>query len=199
MSLQLFPLFVFTQIAFFTPGPNTISCASMGMVVGYRRTVPYMLGITAGFFFIMLFCAFLSHAVLTAMPDFERYIRWMGAAYILWLAASVLKMDLAGNGTNFTPLSFANGIFLQLANPKVAVCGLAIYSTFLAALADQAGALVVSAVLFSLNAFVAASTWALFGTVIRRTLEKEQYRKVVNVALALLLVYSAVSLSGVLS
>lgn len=50
-----------------------------------------------------------------------------------------------------------------------------------------------------MTAFAATSTWALGGAVIRNSLKKVSFRKTVNIILALLLVYTAVTLSGVMA
>jgi threonine/homoserine/homoserine lactone efflux protein len=45
-------------------------------------------------------------------------------------------------------------------------------------------------------AFCAASTWALFGTTIKSQLQNPRLKMVVNIALSLSLVYTAISLIG---
>ena len=61
MNLDMIPLISFVFVTTFTPGPNNISSASMGMRYGYRKTVAYLLGISSGFFVVMLACALLSN------------------------------------------------------------------------------------------------------------------------------------------
>jgi threonine/homoserine/homoserine lactone efflux protein len=46
--------------------------------------------------------------------------------------------------------------------------------------------------------FTSVSLWTLFGAVIRRYLNRPKVRRTVNIILALLLVYTAVDISGVL-
>jgi threonine/homoserine/homoserine lactone efflux protein len=48
-------------------------------------------------------------------------------------------------------------------------------------------------------AFVAVSSWALFGSAIKAFLRRPRVRLVVNWVLALFLVYTAIELSGVLA
>ncbi len=199
MSLELLPLLAFIQITTFTPGPNNISSASMGVLVGYRKTIPYLSGISSGFFVVMVLCAFLSHTILKTMPFLEDYVRWLGTVYILWLAFSVARTSIVQKSDEFQPLKFTNGLVLQLVNPKVVVYGLTIYSSFLSTFSDQIVVLLLSAMGLAFNAFFATSIWALFGAAIRNTLQNDLIRKMVNAVLSLMLVYSAVSLSGVLN
>ncbi|WP_421903601.1 LysE family transporter [Maridesulfovibrio sp.] len=197
MSIELMPFLSFMFITTYTPGPNNISSASMGILYGYRKTLGYLVGISTGFFLVMMLCAFLSHSLLMVLPQAESYLRWVGAAYILWLAWSILRSGAAKADTKEDPQAFAKGFALQLFNPKVAVYGLTIYSTFLASIVGRIDYLALSAMILALNTFMAISTWAMFGAAIRSRLENETFRKVVNAVLAAMLVYTAISLLGV--
>lgn len=124
MNIDTIPLISFVIVTTFTPGPNNISSAAMGVAHGYRRTLTYLFGIAAGFFIVMLVSAYLSSALLNVMPFAERYLRWIGAAYILYLAVGPLRADYRFSGDKGAGGAFAKGFVLQLFNPKVAVYGL---------------------------------------------------------------------------
>ena len=93
MGIDFIPLVSFVMVTTFTPGPNNISSASMGVLYGYRDTVKYLTGISVGFFFIMLLCAYVSSTLLRLIPSVEPMLRIIGAAYILWLARAVLRAN----------------------------------------------------------------------------------------------------------
>ncbi len=44
MNPEIIALISFVAVTTYTPGPNNISAASMGVLYGYKRTLPYMLG-----------------------------------------------------------------------------------------------------------------------------------------------------------
>lgn len=46
---QLSALALFAFVSTFTPGPNNIMLMTSGANVGFKRTIPHMLGITFGF------------------------------------------------------------------------------------------------------------------------------------------------------
>ena len=196
MKIDLIPLVSFVLVTTFTPGPNNISSAAMGVAYGYRKTLTYLLGIASGFFIIMLTCAYLSSTLLTFMPYMEQYLRWVGALYILYLAVSTLSVDYGFTGGKEDARAFTKGLVLQVFNPKVAVYGLTLYSTFLAGLSGHIALLSLFAAIFTITAFAAASVWALCGVAIRNNLKKESFRRAVNIVLSLLLVYTALALSG---
>lgn len=191
-------LISFVLVTTFTPGPNNISSASMGVLYGYRQTVPYLFGITAGFWVVMLVCAFLSRTLLIVLPSVEHCLRWAGAVYILWLALGTLRANYASEEQRVSTAAFSKGFALQLLNPKVAVYGLTLYSGFLSDLAGRFGLLTLFAAAFALTAFAATSTWALCGAAIRKRLQNTIFRTGVNGLLALLLVYTAIALTGIM-
>lgn len=197
-SLNLLPLLSFVLITTFSPGPNNISSASMGVLYGYRKTLRYLTGITFGFAGIMLLCGLISSALLRALPSFEVVLRVVGACYILWLAYETLRASYSFGNGNQMLLGFTKGLLLQVLNPKVIVYGLTLYSSFLDSIAKRPLGLVVSALLLAGMAFCSTSTWALFGSTIRAFLHRPKVQRAVNLILALLLVYTAVELSGVL-
>jgi cysteine/O-acetylserine efflux protein len=56
----------------------------------------------------------------------------------------------------------------------------------------------VSAMILALVGFCAISTWALAGSLIRTHLQQPKIRATVNYSLVLLLIYTAIELSGIL-
>ena len=198
MGIDFIPLVSFVMVTTFTPGPNNISSASMGVLYGYRDTVKYLAGITVGFFFIMLLCAYVSSTLLNLIPSVEPVLRIIGAAYILWLAIGTARASYAFKDAGQPPMGFKKGFFLQTFNPKVAVYGLTLYSTFLSPAADNLFVLTVFAMLFALTAFCSTSTWALCGAAIRTHLHQPKVRLLVNAVLILLLIYTAIDLSGII-
>lgn len=197
MNTDMIPLFSFVIATTFTPGPNNISSASMGAIYGYKKALNYLVGIASGFFLVMIACAYLSSVLLTLIPFAERYLRWIGACYILWLAIGTLRSSYSFSESDRVAKAFTKGFILQLFNPKVAVYGLTLYSTFLAPIASRLDYLLLSALIFAFTAFVATSTWALFGAVIQRKLKNSTLKEIVNTSLSILLIYTAIELAGI--
>lgn len=182
----------------FSPGPNNLSSASMGVLHGYRKTLKYMAGIATGFFLIMLLCSWVSMTLLDAYPALEAVLRFLGAGYVLWLAYHTLRANYTFNEDNRTLMGFTNGLVLQILNPKAIVYGLTLYSTLLAPATENTAYQMLSALLLAVVAFCATSTWALFGSLIRAQLKQPKIRRAVSLVLALLLIYTAFELSGLL-
>lgn len=198
MDPDLIALATFVFVTSYTPGPNNISSASMGILYGFKKTVNYLLGISMGFFVVMLLCGWASGALLAAFPAFERVLRIIGAGYILWLAWHTLKASYMFSEEEQSLFGFSKGFFLQLLNPKAIVYGLTLYSTFLLDRVTTLISLLFTALIFSIVTFSATTIWTLFGSAIRTYLDRPKVKQWINIALSLLLIYTAIELSGLL-
>ena len=198
MHSEFFALASFVVITTFTPGPNNISSAAMGIIAGYRKTLPYLAGIAAGFFIVMLLCGWISAGLREAYPAFENVLRILGSGYILWLGWHTVKASYVFRESDQRVFGFSKGFLLQLLNPKVIVYGLTVYASFLGALAARPTLLVFSAAALAGIGFMAISTWTLFGASIRKYMNRPRLKQGINICLALMLMYTAFELSGLL-
>jgi len=179
-----------------SPGPNTVTSGTLGMMVGYRRALPFLAGIFAGFVIVMSACAAAATILLEALPAVEAPLRYVGAAYVLWLAWSTWsKRASFGDPATAAASGFPGGFVLQFLNPKLAVYGLAVYSTFLADLPGGVVGRALSVLALAGVSFAAVTTWALAGASIRWLLRTDRQRAIAAAVLALALVYTAVELA----
>lgn len=190
------PTITYALVANFTPGPNNITGAAMGVLYGYRRSLPFLFGCTVGFYLVLLAAALISGTLLSAIPGIEPALRYIGAAYILYLAYSILKATYKFEDEQAEPMGFVKGFLFQIVNPKVIIYALTLFSTFLAWLAGDMPRLLLVLIPMSLSCFAAISTWTLFGTLIKKYLANPRIRLGVNIALSLMLVYSAADMVG---
>ncbi|HUV12490.1 MAG TPA: LysE family transporter [Acidobacteriota bacterium] len=198
MQIQWVALASFVAITTFTPGPNNIASMSQSVSHGYRGSLRFLTGITAGFAVVMCLCAAIATLLLKTFPYIEPYLRIAGSLYIVWLAIHTFLSSLKTGSTSVRSLGFIEGFLLQLLNPKVIVYGLTLYSTFLVVVAGQLALIAISATVFASIGFVAVTTWALAGSALSRLLKKSIIRRIVTVAFSLLLLYSAAESSGLI-
>lgn len=198
MTTSLIPILSYILISSFTPGPSNISSASMAILHGYKKTLRYQVGLVAGVFLLMLLSGMLSTTLLNAFPVIEPLMRYIGAAYILYLAYRILKANYTFNENDSQAFGFVHGFLLQILNPKLLIYAFTLFSAFLATMTKSITILLVVSTLLALVAFCATSTWALFGTAIQTHLREPRLKTVINILLSLSLVYTAISLTGIL-
>ena len=198
MTINLLPVISYILISSFTPGPSNISSASLAMLHGYKNTLRYQAGLAAGVFLLMFMSGLLSTTLLRIFPAFEPVMRYGGAVYILYLAFAILKASYTFSEEDHKPLGFLHGFMLQILNPKLLVYAFTLFSAFLATMTTNIAILLLLVTLLAMVAVCAASTWALFGTAIRAHLHHPRLKMAINIILSLTLVYTAISLAGII-
>lgn len=198
MTFSLLPAISYVLVSTFTPGPSNISSASMAVLHGYRKTLHYQAGLAAGVLFLMILSGWFSTTLLNLFPSLEPILRYVGAAYILYLAVAILKASYSFSEENTKPLGLVNGFMLNVLNPKLLVYSFTLFSAFLASITTNTVLVASTAILLAAISFCATSLWALFGTAIQTYLHNPRMKTVVNVILSLSLVYTALSLIDIL-
>lgn len=198
-EINFVTLIPYVFITTFTPGPNNISCAASAARWGMKRTWGYLLGIGSGFFFILLLSGAFSGALMGVLPWLEGYMRWIGAAYILWLAWGIASSEGQGGVSAESPVrGFAKGFVLQFVNPKAILYAVTLYTAFLGPILARPLPVVFSAALLAAIGFSSILAWAVFGLGIDRFLQNPLHSRIVNVCFSLLLVWTAASVAGLL-
>jgi cysteine/O-acetylserine efflux protein len=195
MGVELLPVLGYALVSIFTPGPNNITSSSLGMRVGYPRTLRFIGGVVTGFFCVMVATGLLTEILVSAYDRIAIVLKIAGVAYLLWIAWTVVRpqdknhASSAASGTRYR-----DGLLLQFVNPKVILFGLTMYATLLAPLAKSWLAVVVSAVLLSVLSFCSTSLWALLGAGIQRFIANPKVKFAYSLVLVGLLLYAAWSI-----
>ena len=111
-----------------TPGPAVLFVLSQGLKRGGRGSVWANLGILSGNLIYFALSATGVGAVLAGSHRLFVAIKWIGAAYLLWLGVSAwigkakpLAVKTEGGPVRSGPATLAHGVVMQLANPKALV------------------------------------------------------------------------------
>ncbi len=105
----------------FTPGPDMMLCLAQGMRSGRRAAWAASAGVSAGAFVHVTVAGLGMGAVVAAIPQAFTVIRWIGVAYLVYLAVQAvrggaLKADAKGMTAG---RAFRAGLFTNLSNLKV--------------------------------------------------------------------------------
>ena len=186
----LLALLAFAFVTYITPGPNNLMLLASGLNFGIRRTVPHMLGIGIGFNIMVLAVGLGLSGVFRAAPVLYEALKWVGAAYMLWLAWRIAHAGPVGVGAEARgqPMSFLAAAAFQWVNPKAWVMAVTANATYAAA-GSITGVAIVAGV-FGLVNLPSVSVWAAFGAGLRRLLANPRHVAWFNRAMAVLLVLS---------
>ncbi|WP_429948073.1 LysE family translocator [Comamonas sediminis] len=160
-----------------TPGPDVFYMLSHAARQGWRAGLVASAGITAGCMVHVTAAALGVGALLAASATAFGVLKWLGAAYLLWMGLQMLRsknnskplspagneMALAEPGTRLARI-FWGGFWTNVLNPKVAIFFLAFIPQFIAAdYAHKSLAFAALGLLFNLNAIPVNMLWVGMG------------------------------------
>ena len=192
---SLIPLALFAFVSSITPGPNNIMLTSSGLVFGFMRSIPHMLGITAGFGVLLALCAAGIGSLVVAVPAIHIMLKILGSGYLLYLAWQLRKMAFRQDEqAGARPMSFMGAAVFQFANPKAWVMAITGASAFLPLVQPVGLAIALFCMVFCAINLPCISVWAGTGAALRRYLAQPKWQRVFCVVMVLLTVYSAVAI-----
>lgn len=168
-----------------TPGPDVLYIVTHALRSGARAGVVAALGITAGCFVHIFAAALGVSALLAASATAFTVLKWLGAAYLLYVGASMLlarrpdtpvliaDSDPATMGSAQKSLKkvLLQGFWTNALNPKVALFFLAFVPQFIAPSApDKTLAFLLLGTLFNFNGLWVNIGWAMAATWARQRL-----------------------------
>ena len=189
MNLLAFGMYVAATT--FTPGPNNLMAMSNGLHTGFRRTIKFLGGVFAGFIVVMLICAFANFAFMTLLPSLHIWLNLFGAGYMIYLAIHVMRSKSHEQEENEGLNTFKAGFAMQLINPKLILYGITVFSNFIIPFYRSISTLILFSLILAVIGLIATSCWAYFGVMFRTFFAK--YDRVINLAMGLLLIYTALA------
>ena len=186
----LLALIGFAFVTSITPGPNNMMLLASGVNFGFARTIPHMLGITGGFTLMVMLIGFGLGEVFQRAPLLYSTLKFIGAAYMLWLAWAIARSGPVGDGeARGKPMTFLQAAAFQWVNPKAWVMGIGAIATY-SQPANYVASILLIAGVFGLVNLPSVSAWAAFGSAMRRFLRDPVIVRWFNYTMAMLLVAS---------
>ena len=125
MSLQVYLTFLFACIALaLLPGPNVTLVIANGLRYGTRAALVTIAGTQVGLAVVIAIVAFGLTTMMATMGYWFDWVRFAGAAYLVWLGIKLIRAPVEGIDTEAVPPRggfFLQGFVVLLSNPKVLV------------------------------------------------------------------------------
>jgi threonine/homoserine/homoserine lactone efflux protein len=195
METPLLALIGFAFAASVTPGPNNMLVAANAAANGVRATLPHMVGIGAGFAFMIMVVGLGLAGVLAAHPRLAQGMRLASMAWLVWLAWKIASAPVgaAGAGAPGFRFGFVKAVLFQWVNPKAWLLALSIAAAWVRPDEAAVPQLLVFGAVFFVVTVPSCVPWALLGHGAARVLGGGGGRmRVFNIAMAVLLVGSMV-------
>lgn len=184
LGIHDLPLFIVSGLLLnIAPGPDSVLVMTRSASQGWRAGSAATLGIGAGICVHVLAAALGLSALLAASSWGFTLVKWVGAAYLVYMGLQMLLArqrgeavaDLSGSAPAAAAPSyrqiFAQGFLTNVLNPKVALFFLAFVPQFIAPDAPhKALAFIVLGSIFNLNGMLWCQALALFTALASRRL-----------------------------
>lgn len=208
ISAFLFYIFVVT----FTPGPNNILSMANASKYGFKKAFEFIAGVFIGFFMIMVLAGYFNLLFFNLIPKIKPFMQILGAGFMLYLAYKIMHTkedkektenqdsqkneEILIENENKEINLFYPAITLQFVNLKVILYAVTVMSNFIIPYYKSNISLILFSLLLSFVSSLSTTSWALFGSLFNRFLSK--YQRQFNIIMGLLLIYSAISASGIM-
>ena len=178
------PLLLSILLVGYSPGPANLFAFAMVLRHGRRQALRMWCGLVVGFCIVATICVLAIHFFGMAFGGYIRYLKYLGAAYILWLAIRMYKASGKARKVRRT-CTFMSGMIVQLLNAKIILYELTIYATFVLPYSERLIDLFEVAALLILAGPGANLVWILAGDFLRHFFVK--YERAADFGMSLLL------------
>lgn len=167
VALVSFGLFALSQVG--TPGPANMALLTTGARYGLVKALPFVGGVILGKQLIIWPIGFGLLSLAVSVPWLFEALRYLSAAYILWLAWRVAGMELKAGDVVQAP-GFLAGLVVHPLNPKAWAMITVGFTSFTAPETPELEAtLAIAAILFAAQ-LVLHPLWAYAGERLARLL-----------------------------
>ena len=169
MSIALAPLMIFAASQVGTPGPANMALLATGARYGFRAALPFVAGVAFGKQLIIWPIGFGLMELSARAPWLFEGLKYLSAAYIIWLAWKVANLRLSQSHTTDRAPGFAAGLIVHPLNPKAWALIVGGFTAFVSPDTPSLTATVtIAAVLFACQ-LILHPIWAFAGDRIAKT------------------------------
>jgi threonine/homoserine/homoserine lactone efflux protein len=172
MSLQVYLAFVAACIALaLLPGPVVTLVIANGLRHGTRAALTNIAGVQAGMAIVIGIVAVGLTSLMATMGYWFDWVRFAGAAYLVWLGIKLIRVPVAGVEAEAPPPRggfFLQGFLVLLSNPKVLVFFGAFIPQFMDMSRDHVSQVALLGVTFMVTGAITDSIYALLAGRARR-------------------------------
>ena len=200
MELHIFFAFIIaTSIMIAFPGPSVILTVAHSISFGWKPAIATVAGETMGIAVQLLVAAIGLASLLNVVADVFEWIRWAGAAYLVYLgikqwrsANSPISLDTAEVSKKNL---FVQGLVVTIVNPKSLIFIAAFLPQFIDVKRDIALQFALIVPTFLLITFTVTSVWAIAAGSARGFLRSQRATKTVSRTTGGLMVLAGVGLA----
>jgi len=169
MSIAILPLSIFAASQVGTPGPANMAMLATGARFGFRAALPFVAGVVLGKQLIIWPIGFGLMELAEAAPGLFTALKYLSAAYIIWLAWKVANLRLGQGEAGASAPGFAAGLIVHPLNPKAWAMIVGSFTAFIGPDVPTLTATATVAAILLTCQLMMHPLWTLGGAAIART------------------------------
>ncbi len=174
-------------LSVWAPGPNNVMMFALASKYGVKKNLRYLCGIWTGCFMIIFFTGILCNFLVSFVPRIAGVMKYVGAAYLAYLAYKTLLRKPPKEGEVANIPGFVDGMMLQLVNVHLILYAITMFSSFILAYTQSAFFVFLSSIYLVFFTATGNLIWAFAGNVLKPFYSK--YYKIANVVMAVLILW----------
>ncbi len=193
-------MMIYVGVSMVTPGPNNLMVLYLFAKGGFKGARKFIVGASAGLLLKLLLCGALNFALAAAVPAAVPYLKWVGAAYMVYLAVHMVADGLrAAEDTNGEAKqaessgesTYQSGFLLQTFNIKTWIMALSAFSIYVVPYGLSPLPIAICVGYALLVYFLGCAAWGFFGSAFKRAYEN--HKKAFSLLMGASLVWCAVT------
>ncbi len=184
----LWTLFCYMIISSFTPGPGNILAMNTTTNYGWKKSKNLIFGICCGYLLVQFICTLVLYSLNMVLSPVLAVLKYVGAAYMVWLAFHIAFSKKSENDMNRTP-GFLTGFMLQLVNIKIYFYITTLLTAYFIPYIPNLLLLILAGIGATGIGSAATFTWAFLGIKLQTIYNK--YFRIINIILGVFLLYCA--------
>jgi threonine/homoserine/homoserine lactone efflux protein len=190
MTYDVIPAFLlFAFVSSITPGPNNLMLMASGANFGFRRSIPHMLGIAAGFLVMLILTGLGLAQFFELYPVSLIVVKVLATVYMLWLAWKIAHAaPVQSRAAPGTPMTFLQAAAFQWVNPKAWAMALTANTVYVSD--SSIYILILVCIAYAAINLPSVSFWTVLGQQMARFLTNPRRLRAFNWTMAILLVAS---------
>ena len=190
MIETIFSYITYLLVTAFTPGPNNIMSLYAVSTEGWKKGREVIAGILTGLLTLIIFVIIFCHELSKYIPELVKYLKYIGAAYIFYLAYNVAK-STPGKSQERS-INFKSGFFLAVSNMKVILFLMTLFTAYIIPRGANLTEMFFHGLVVMCVNVASLSTWGTAGGILQKFLAK--YYRPFNIFMGIILAWCAVKI-----
>ncbi|MFC3902744.1 LysE family translocator [Acinetobacter marinus] len=183
-------IFLYALSVMYSPGPVNFMGLNAGLTGQLRKTIGFFLGVGCAMLILFIIMGVVGDAVIPEQG--LHIISLLGAIYTFYLAFKMFFSKVESTAQSTQALTFMNGFWIQLLNPKGILVILPVTTVMYPAAKITGEMIYLISILISIGAAAAPMLYAFAGQVLGRKIAQPKWFNWLNKIMAVFLIWVAI-------